>query len=133
MILSLGNIDHKQKGAENGTRTRDPNLGKVVLYQLSYFRINFYSQKCISLDCGCKGTTFFRTAKTFRHFFQKKSSLRLFGFSLPYPTPYLYITRSEERGGRSEERGGRSEERGARNEERGARNEERGMRSGVRV
>ena len=25
--------------AENGTRTRDPNLGKVVLYQLSYFRL----------------------------------------------------------------------------------------------
>ena len=25
--------------AENGTRTRDPNLGKVVLYQLSYFRM----------------------------------------------------------------------------------------------
>ena len=25
-------------GAENGTRTRDPDLGKVVLYQLSYFR-----------------------------------------------------------------------------------------------
>ncbi len=25
-------------GAENETRTRDPNLGKVVLYQLSYFR-----------------------------------------------------------------------------------------------
>ena len=24
--------------AKNGTRTRDPNLGKVVLYQLSYFR-----------------------------------------------------------------------------------------------
>ena len=24
--------------AENETRTRDPNLGKVVLYQLSYFR-----------------------------------------------------------------------------------------------
>ena len=29
-------------GAENGTRTRDPNLGKVVLYQLSYFR-NFFT------------------------------------------------------------------------------------------
>ena len=28
-------------GAENETRTRDPNLGKVVLYQLSYFRIMF--------------------------------------------------------------------------------------------
>ena len=27
-----------QRRAENGTRTRDPNLGKVVLYQLSYFR-----------------------------------------------------------------------------------------------
>ena len=26
------------RGAENETRTRDPNLGKVVLYQLSYFR-----------------------------------------------------------------------------------------------
>ena len=25
-------------GAENETRTRDPNLGKVMLYQLSYFR-----------------------------------------------------------------------------------------------
>ena len=24
--------------AENETRTRDPDLGKVVLYQLSYFR-----------------------------------------------------------------------------------------------
>ena len=26
-------------GAENGTRTRDLNLGKVALYQLSYFRV----------------------------------------------------------------------------------------------
>jgi hypothetical protein len=29
--------------AKNGTRTRDPNLGKVMLYQLSYFRILNYS------------------------------------------------------------------------------------------
>ncbi len=28
----------KKKKAGNGTRTRDPNLGKVVLYQLSYSR-----------------------------------------------------------------------------------------------
>ena len=28
--------------AENETRTRDPNLGKVVLYQLSYFRVLFF-------------------------------------------------------------------------------------------
>ena len=43
-------MGHKQKkkddllvvllfGAENGARTRDLNLGKVALYQLSYFRI----------------------------------------------------------------------------------------------
>jgi hypothetical protein len=29
-------------GAENETRTRDPNLGKVMLYQLSYFRNIYY-------------------------------------------------------------------------------------------
>ena len=29
----------KNIGAGNETRTRDPNLGKVVLYQLSYSRI----------------------------------------------------------------------------------------------
>ena len=29
----------KASGAENGTRTRDLNLGKVALYQLSYFRM----------------------------------------------------------------------------------------------
>ena len=27
------------KRAANETRTRDPDLGKVVLYQLSYFRL----------------------------------------------------------------------------------------------
>ena len=30
--------DHSTGSAGNGTRTRDPNLGKVVLYQLSYSR-----------------------------------------------------------------------------------------------
>ena len=34
--------------AKNGTRTRDPNLGKVVLYQLSYFR-----------NCECKDKMLF--------------------------------------------------------------------------
>ena len=51
-------------GAENETRTRDPNLGKVVLYQLSYFRS--------LLDCECKGTTFFLFCNFFCNFFQKK-------------------------------------------------------------
>ncbi len=33
MMLAVKN------GAEDETRTRDPHHGKVVLYQLSYFRI----------------------------------------------------------------------------------------------
>ena len=28
----------RARGADDGIRTRDPNLGKVVLYQLSYVR-----------------------------------------------------------------------------------------------
>ena len=31
--------DDSDARAGNGTRTRDPNLGKVVLYQLSYSRV----------------------------------------------------------------------------------------------
>ena len=43
-ILSTDNLI--LYGAENETRTRDPNLGKVMLYQLSYFRkLNFVIQK----------------------------------------------------------------------------------------
>ena len=33
--------------ARNGIRTRDPDLGKVVLYQLSYSRIKFYNSLCL--------------------------------------------------------------------------------------
>src|SRR5690554_5657454 len=29
-----------KRRAKDGTRTRDPDLGKVVLYQLSYFRVS---------------------------------------------------------------------------------------------
>ncbi len=31
-------VSEKSVGAENGIRTRDPQLGKLMLYQLSYFR-----------------------------------------------------------------------------------------------
>ena len=62
-------------GAENETRTRDPNLGKVVLYQLSYFRICFTNQAfsltevpCVSFN-ECKGSTFFLIDKGFAIFF----------------------------------------------------------------
>ena len=65
--------------AENETRTRDPNLGKVVLYQLSYFRI--FS------DCECKGTTFSWTDKTF----QEKNALKLlFLFAASPYTLFIY-------------------------------------------
>ena len=32
-------LPRRRSRAGNGTRTRDPNLGKVVLYQLSYSRV----------------------------------------------------------------------------------------------
>ena len=46
-----------KKRAENGTRTRDPNLGKVVLYQLSYFRVRIFK-------CGAKIRVYMQSAKT---------------------------------------------------------------------
>ena len=42
-------ITVRRLGAENETRTRDPDLGKVVLYQLSYFR-------SISMNRSLNGT-----------------------------------------------------------------------------
>ena len=39
-------------GAEDEARTRDPNLGKVVLYQLSYFRINYGGRRWIRTTEG---------------------------------------------------------------------------------
>ena len=44
-------------GAENGARTRDLNLGKVALYQLSYFRVRSFRDD--------KGTKFFVFSKLF--------------------------------------------------------------------
>ena len=44
-------------GAGNGTRTRDPDLGKVVLYQLSYSRLRGFcnSPACLTLIVGVLG------------------------------------------------------------------------------
>ena len=41
----------RKSGAENETRTRDPDLGKVVLYQLSYFRLVLRLQKYNFFQC----------------------------------------------------------------------------------
>ena len=48
----------REKRAENETRTRDPNLGKVMLYQLSYFRRSFSKN-------GCKDKEFPRYSQIF--------------------------------------------------------------------
>ena len=40
-----------QFGAGNGVRTRDPKLGKLVLYQLSYARLNaLYNRQLIKVN-----------------------------------------------------------------------------------
>ena len=38
-VIGGGGFVGPTVGAEDGIRTRDLNLGKVALYQLSYFRI----------------------------------------------------------------------------------------------
>ena len=42
--------DSRKNGARDGTRTRDINLGKVALYQLSYSRINGGSYRARTCD-----------------------------------------------------------------------------------
>ena len=81
-------------GAENGTRTRDPNLGKVVLYQLSYFRIFLLSLVLVrsSLDkhfskCDAKVRLFSETAKLFPFFFHQN---HLFLILLDFYQSILY-------------------------------------------
>ena len=55
--------------AENGTRTRDLNLGKVALYQLSYFR-NLLPMTPFGAFCVGKDKSKFLFCKIFQ---QKKS------------------------------------------------------------
>gem|GEM_PF-5904299 len=38
-------VNPVQNGAVNGTRTRGPQLGKLMLYQLSYYRIMSLSSR----------------------------------------------------------------------------------------
>ena len=75
----MGEPSLRCERAENETRTRDPNLGKVVLYQLSYFRVLFFAlRRSVVLSnrywrfCECKGMNFSHTGKTFPRFFSKK-------------------------------------------------------------
>ena len=40
----------KKKRAEDGAQTRDPQLGRLMLYQLSYFRNNMLRIKKVGSD-----------------------------------------------------------------------------------
>ena len=67
-----------KKRAENGTRTRDPNLGKVVLYQLSYFRLFPNFHRSVPLNASAKVQHFFEPTKFFSVFFIKNAHFSSF-------------------------------------------------------
>ena len=72
-VSTIPPFEHPQKRrAENETRTRDPNLGKVMLYQLSYFR-NFRFRLLIFISCfpiaDAKVVLFSKPPKLFRTFY----------------------------------------------------------------
>ena len=62
------------KRAEDGTRTRDPNLGKVMLYQLSYFRKILFAQTCV-LEAGLEPAQP-QWPKDFKSFVSTDSTIR---------------------------------------------------------
>ena len=66
-------------GAKDEIRTRDPDLGKVVLYQLSYFRIAFLELQMY--------TSFKILRKFFEIFFDKKLTTLIYYF--PVPSSFL--------------------------------------------
>jgi hypothetical protein len=68
-----------RRRAENEARTRDPDLGKVVLYQLSYFRV----YHVILPECVAKVRLFFESANFSGNFLQKKAENPSFFISKP--------------------------------------------------
>ncbi len=68
--------------AENGTRTRDPDLGKVVLYQLSYFRSKNPFVRSISLNAVAKVRFFLKLQNFFVVFFKRKRRLVYFIYKI---------------------------------------------------
>ena len=49
-------------GAENGAQTRDPQLGRLVLYQLSYFRRKRMRRRCFFAYLDCLNGNITRTS-----------------------------------------------------------------------
>ncbi len=50
LAIRNGFVLKKKIGAGNETRTRDPDLGKVVLYQLSYSRLEMLGASAVNLQ-----------------------------------------------------------------------------------
>ena len=76
-------------GAENETRTRDPNLGKVVLYQLSYFRIMFLNRATFIGFASAKVVAFFHSPKLFAKKLQKNRIFYVFAHFLSLNRHFL--------------------------------------------
>ena len=69
--------------AENEARTRDPNLGKVVLYQLSYFRVFFGIFSSVSHFLAKVGNLIFcgKVVLYQLSYFRVSTKLGIFGFA----------------------------------------------------
>ena len=81
----------KAPGAENETRTRDPNLGKVVLYQLSYFR-NYVMNS--SNYAGCSQPVSFSVMQMYDENLKIQISMRFFCIFLNAGAGYGLIQES---------------------------------------
>ena len=76
-------------GAMNETRTRDPDLGKVVLYQLSYHRKCVRTLVCFSKPAA-KVMLFFELTKFLSKKMQKKCILQQKRGRMNLSTPFLW-------------------------------------------
>ena len=79
LLKKAGNNPALFLGAANETRTRDPDLGKVVLYQLSYCRIMWKITWVLSFPkASAKVLLFFDMTKFFEEKIQKKCIFLLY-------------------------------------------------------
>ena len=69
-------------GAEDGAQTRDPQLGRLMLYQLSYFR-NFSGQRWIRTTEGVSQQIYSLPHLATLVFAQEQSRKRVEGILLP--------------------------------------------------
>ena len=55
--------------AENGAQTRDPQLGRLVLYQLSYFRRKRMRRRCFIAYLDCLKREYHKNKRFRKHYF----------------------------------------------------------------